>query len=126
MGTKMTHDEAIKTIRDYLTLNWSGMSNERKDALAALDSLAVEPSEDMGAKPRTDIENDAISLIRSLERVRFTDYCDRQGIALITARDERIRREMAESIIDEAKKLCKRWWWRYSQALDSMLRAVIG
>ncbi len=95
----------------------------RDKALAALDSLAtnskdldpaiqaivqenfwelagkpkaVEPSEDATAKPRTNADNDAIKLIKSLERVQFTDYCNRQGIALITARDERIRRECAD------------------------------
>jgi len=37
-------NEAIKTLRDYLTTGWrNGTAPESTDALAALDSLAVEP-----------------------------------------------------------------------------------
>jgi hypothetical protein len=66
-----------------------------------------------------------------------------KAAALVDSRDSEIRaealKEAAKSIIDEAIKLsgrdetdaiepvpCKRWWWKYSQSLDSMLRAILA
>jgi hypothetical protein len=90
----MKHDEAIKTIREALT--WMDhfakrhcdgtIENIANEALIALDQLAAEPRED------------ALKFARSLGKNGVYDPF--KASALITAHDERIRRECADNGVE--------------------------
>jgi len=108
----MTHDEAIKTIREALSAIhpiWKEFNRGYSDygqgysdaldacdnivhpALAALDSLALEPSED------------ALKLVNAIRGDigwHTGMMAKDEVVALIIARDERIRRECADRAIE--------------------------
>lgn len=76
-----------------------------------------------------------------MDKPRLRYYCHTKSQIekrIVIARAEALR-DAAKSIIDEAVKLsgrdapdaiepvtCNRWWWKYSQSLDSMLRAILA
>jgi hypothetical protein len=100
----MTHNEAIKTIREVLLLTARELRTPSEPpqtylewlackALAALESLAVEPREDARefAQIMANHFNDSDNPYKK-EWVA-------KAAALITARDERIRRECADRAV---------------------------
>jgi len=108
----MNKNEAIKTLRDYLTTGWrKGTAPESTEALAALDSLAANSKDleleiqtlvqenfwELAGKPAVEPNEDVEGVVRDISTLCHTkaaayfdwDMCSR----IITARDERIRRE---------------------------------
>jgi len=94
----MTHDEAIKTVRDFIKTSSKWGVPGTRDALAALDSLAVEPIED--ARDFRKALSDKIKIIK-LGPGGYSSIAtlDDSVIPLITARDERIRRECVDRAV---------------------------
>jgi len=119
----MTHDEAIKTAREAFSelisivkihsrntdnnFAWAELP-DAEEALAAFDSLAMEPTEDQGnlipmrpwvpakKKPSDNVRqfrDKIIYLLGMAEESRIPDMYMEDINKLITARDERIRRE---------------------------------
>jgi len=88
----MTHDEAIKTIKEALYDGHPCMiENLFLDALAALDSLAAKPSEDV---------RELVETIRGDSAWSPGMMTKDQTAALITAHDDAIRRECADRAIE--------------------------
>lgn len=104
----MTNTEAIQTIRealekasDYIVGKPSHIPTDAlsvaancQRALAALDSLAVEPSEDV-----KDLVWKIILLWDNAVEPEEYDKAKTKAAALITARDERIRRECKRAVL---------------------------
>jgi len=119
----MTHDEEVKTIRDVID-NCITDKIGRQDyerVIGALDSLAVESKPldpeikavvqenfwELAGKPAVEPSEEARELVHKI-RIGFAEmnYCpvlvlsDTDAADLITARDDRIRRECADKIIE--------------------------
>jgi hypothetical protein len=120
--TQQYNSEAIKTIRKalisyrkYLEIQEFSPTEEAQDALAALDSLAVEPSEE--AK---DLVWKIILLWDNAIEPEEYDKAKDKAAAIITARDERIRRECA----DRADEIM--YGDMYNWELAKMRAAIMG
>lgn len=98
-------DDAIRTIRKFLTVNWSGMTDERQGAIAALDKLDVEPSD--GAYPTARDTARAIGQIYQSVTIRNGKVWspEAEAAAIITARDARVRAEYWKEILLESEKI---------------------
>jgi len=109
----MNKNEAIKTLRDYLTTGWrKGTAPESTEALAALDSLAANSKDlepeiqtlvqenfwELAGKPAVEPSEEAREFAQKMTSGYWPNLPEMHEYmsALITARDERIRREERE------------------------------
>jgi hypothetical protein len=140
----MTPAEAIMTIRDFVKTSSKWGVPGTRNALAALDSLAVEPSEKQCLtcgkqcpndcpmeKPSEDARGlgERISTIFGVSRPQVgsdpgNDPALDSAAALITARDERIRRECADIAISWAEYYAGEDWQAVTK--DSLRFAITG
>jgi len=124
----MTHDEAIGTIREALNLarKWMIRSSEFdsiSEALVALDKLAAEPSEDareLVRKVLTAYGDSSMKASGYAYVAMFDESAVAEAAALITARDERIRRECLGRLQGYFAKVGKGVWMK-----DKDLEAII-